>query len=211
LALTVLVFLYETARWNVEWIAPVTACFLTVCIYPVLVFFGLKLVMTITRFIKKTKNKVALITWIPLQMILLFASLVIMTYLRRILEVSGELYGRSLRSELIYSYGGLTTLLLAMVGVTIVGFFVLYRYEYGSRKFLVHCAVWYAVYLALTVLVFLYETARWNVEWIAPVTSCFLTVCIYPVMAFFGLKLVIAIVKGVRWMIARDKMDNDTR
>lgn len=157
------------------------------------------------------ENKVALITWIPLQMILLFASLVIMTYLRRILEVSGELYGRSLRSELIYSYGGLTTLLLAMVGVTIVGFFVLYRYEYGSRKFLVHCAVWYAVYLALTVLVFLYETARWNVEWIAPVTSCFLTVCIYPVMAFFGLKLVIAIVKGVRWIIARDKMDNDTR
>jgi hypothetical protein len=146
------------------------------------------------------ENKVALITWIPMQMILLFASLVIMTYLGRILEISGELYGRSLRSGLIYSLGGLTTLLLAMVGVTIVGFFVLYRYEYGSRKFLVHCAVWYAVYLALTVLVFLYETARWNVEWIAPVTACFLTVCIYPVLVFFGLKLVMTITRFIKKM-----------
>ncbi len=143
------------------------------------------------------KNKVAIIAWIPMLLILLFASLVMMTYLGRILEVSGELYGRSLR---IYSYGGLTTLLLAMVGVTIVGFFVLYRYEYGSRKFLVHCAVWYAVYLALTVVVFLYETARWNVEWIAPVTSCFITVCIYPVMVFFGLKLVMTTTRCIMKM-----------
>jgi hypothetical protein len=144
------------------------------------------------------ENKVAIISWIPMQMILLFASLVIMTYLGRILEISGELYGWSLRSGLIYSYGGLTTLLLAMLGVTIVGFFVLYRYEYGSRKFLVHCVVWYAVYWVLTVVVFLYETARWNVEWIAPVTSCFITVCIYPVMAFFGLKLVMTITRCIK-------------
>ena len=74
-----------------------------------------------------------------------------------------------------------------IIGVTIVGAVIIFRHQYGSRKFWWHCGIWYAVYLQLTMSVIVLGAMDWGQLW----NHCFVMIstmnCLYPPLVLLGL------------------------
>jgi len=141
------------------------------------------------------KQKVALAAWIPLQFVVFIIASLLNSALVKVLRTPDMDYW-GFRSSLIYSTGALATLTMAALGVTIIGMVIIYRHQYGSRKTLKHFGIWYAVYLVLTAVVFCIEGSRWDVMGEPPVVACLVVTCIYPMMSYLVLKLIVAVSRG---------------
>ena len=88
-----------------------------------------------------------------------------------------------------------------MIGVTIVGAVIIFRHQYGSRKFWMHCGIWYAVYLLMTMGVIIYMANDWGQMWKHSFVMISTMNCLYPPLVLLGLMLAVwlrrLLIKGV--------------
>ena len=101
------------------------------------------------------------------------------------------------------AFAELECLLFDMISTSIVGVVLLWRHKYGTRKYWIHGAVWYAVYLVATMSVIIYMANDWGVKG----EYCFVEMsvmnCLYPVIAVLLLMAVIAAVRGIMRLIKK--------
>lgn len=88
-----------------------------------------------------------------------------------------------------------------MIGVTIVGAVIIFRHQYGSRKFWRHCGIWYAVYLLLTMSVIVLMATDWGQMWGHSFVMILTMNCLYPPLVLLGLMSAVLLrrllIKGV--------------
>lgn len=69
----------------------------------------------------------------------------------------------SFKSGLTFSMGTFAMQVFEAFAVSLVGTVLLVRYGWWSKKLFVHTAVWYAVYLVLSLCIIYHESVDWNI------------------------------------------------
>lgn len=145
------------------------------------------------------EKKVSTIAWIPLQLVALMAVGYIEGLLLKLTKSEGALWPYGI-AAFNFSLATFIMLVIASTAVAIVGWIILFRHEYGSKKFWKHCGVWYVVYLALTIGIIIYEGYDWGILGRYYYISFAVSICLYPVVALLCLMLVMAIAAGIKKM-----------
>ena len=103
------------------------------------------------------------------------------------------------------AFAELECLLFDMIGTAIVGVVLLLRHNYGTRKYWIHSAVWYAVYLVATMSVIIYMANDWGVKG----EYCFVEMsvmnCLYPLLALLLLVAIVAAARGIMKLFQKKK------
>ena len=102
----------------------------------------------------------------------------------------------------------LGTAIMLVVGallVTIVGGVVIIRYEYRCKRFWKHLAVWYAVYLALSIGLVIDDIVCWDIRFLYDYFPFYIACSLYPVLALLVLMVVVAIARWIQRMVIRNR------
>ena len=131
-------------------------------------------------------NKICIIAWLPICVItfVVFATLISM--------LSSCVY-HSGRTAMIFSTSISLMLQIETLAIAIVGNIVFVSHEYGSKLFWKRSAIWYAVYLVLTIGIMIYEGIDWDLFLDSPFLFFVLLNCLYPIVAMLELVLVIKV------------------
>ena len=147
-------------------------------------------------------KKVSLISWIPLQLVA-FVSWIPIMWLAILLDTFDQ-WQWSRQPSFQNALNWLVT--ADPIVVTVFGFILLVRHEYGSRDFWKHSGIWYAVYSAFHIGFFVscfFHLDTWQSSCIYAYAISFV---IYPVIALLELILVITVAKKVS---KKEKKDNE--
>lgn len=74
-------------------------------------------------------------------------------------------FGWSFKSGLTFSMGTFAMQVFEAFAVSLVGAVLIVRHGWWSKRLLVHTAVWYAIYLVLSLCIIYYEGEDWNILW----------------------------------------------
>lgn len=154
------------------------------------------------------EKTVGLITWIPLQIVAF----------KMVCSINNGLLNLFLHYDpdfFFYWGGGLSglkfsiaaLLLLGVVAfvVMIVGGIIVLRHEYGSKKFWIHCVVWYSVYLVLAIGIIVYEASDWGIRGDYPVTALGIAIGLYPIIVLLELIAVVTIARVIRRLVKNNQ------
>ncbi len=99
----------------------------------------------------------------------------------------GNLHLYDLSSGVKVGFAQLECAFCDIIGVTIVGAVIIFRHQYGSRKFWWHCGIWYAVYLLLTMSAIISVANDWGEMWNHSFVLISTMNCLYPPLVLLGL------------------------
>ncbi len=71
----------------------------------------------------------------------------------------------SFKSGLSFSLGTFTMQVFEAFAVSLVGAVLIVRHGWWGKKLFIHTAVWYAVYLVVSLCIIYYEGKDWNILW----------------------------------------------
>ena len=146
------------------------------------------------------------VTWLLLQFVAFNLSCLINDGLLHLFLNPEDLWFWGGMSRMNFDLASLILLGNEALVVAVVGCVVLFRNEYGSKKFWKHCAVWYAIYLLLTILIILYESKDWGLSFNdTPVFVLTVAISLYPLVALSGLMVVITVAKWVNRIIKKQQ------
>lgn len=149
----------------------------------------------------KTEKTVDIIVWLVVQLVAAVISCFIASFVAK--QTFPNFWGYGGPPAFKVTLAELQCLFFDMIGTAIVGVVLLLRHKYGTRKFWIHGAVWYAVYLVATMSVIIYKANDWGVMG----GYCFVEMsvmnCLYPVIAVLLLMAVIAAVRGIMRLIKK--------
>ena len=147
-----------------------------------------------------TENKICIIAWLPICVITLIVFAMLSSKL-------SSCFYHSWRTETIFFASTTLMLLIETFAIAIVGNIVFVGYEYGSKLFWKRSAVWYAVYLAITIVALICEGIRWDLFSDSPFIFFALFNCLYPLVLMLELVLVINVAKWIKALIVKIKLN----
>lgn len=154
------------------------------------------------------EKKVGIIAWIPLQIVAFIMVCLInggLLKLFRHYDPDFFFYWGNGLSGLEFSIAALLMLGVGAFVVMIVGGIILLRHEYGSKKFWIHCGVWYAVYLVLAIGVIVYEASDCGIRGDYPVTALGIAIGLYPIIVLLVLMAVVTIARVISRLVKNNQ------
>lgn len=146
---------------------------------------------------------VFLVVWLLMQPVAIF-----------VCSVISEWFAAALFHDYLHIYWflGLAQLDCAfcdMVGVTIVGAVIIFRHQYGSRKFWGHCRIWYIVYLLLTMSMTVLMAMDWGQMWMHGFVMISTMNCLYPPLVLLGLMSAVWLMRVLKnGLLKKNNEDN---
>ena len=148
------------------------------------------------------EKKVSIIAWIPLQVVAYVVARAVKLMMQKALIPENQWY--CARPSVLSFLGIMESII--MIGafvVMVAGEVLLIRYGYGSKKFWKRAAIWYAVYVVLIVGMTIWKGITFDVLSDPVVISLTIASCLYPVVALFGLMLIMAKTKRIKKMTSK--------
>lgn len=143
------------------------------------------------------KKIIAIIAWIPLQIVAYIATRAIKLMMQKALISENQWYCS--RPPVLSFLGVMENVIMIGVFVMIVvGEVLLIRHGYDNKKFWKHSAIWYAAYVVLIVGMTIWEGIAFDVLSDPVVISLTIASCLYPVVALLGLMLVMTISRRMK-------------
>lgn len=150
------------------------------------------------------EKKIACVSWIPLLIVAVILSFMLGVDLLRLFFPDFYLphWHQNEPDFSFFNTIGYLVLVSALM-FAVVGETILIRHGYGCKKFWKHFAIWYAIFVVLTVGLTILEGMKLSILGDPPIIPFTIAICLYPVIALLELMLVVAIARRITKMISK--------